>query len=272
MEILRELETSPRGAYCGAVGYFAPDGSAKFNVAIRTLTIQGGEGELGIGGGVVQDSKADSEYAECLLKARFYEAARRPIELIETLRWEGTFTRLDSHLARMEKSALVFGLRFSEAAARAALEAAVADRSAPSRLRLVLDEASGHSASAHDLPPNLDHWTYRLADERTHSADTLLRHKTSWRELYDAPHPGSDELLFQNERGELTEGARSNLFVEQGGILLTPPLTAGVLPGILRAELLAQGRARETVLTPDDLNGAVWFGNSLRGLIPAKRA
>ena len=272
MEILRELETSPRDAYCGAVGYFAPDGSARFNVAIRTLTIQGGEGELGIGGGVVQDSRADSEYAECLLKARFFETARRPIELIETLRWDGGFTRLAAHLARMEKSASVFGLRFSEAAARAALEAAVMDRSGAFRLRLVLNEAGGHSATAHDLPPNPDHWTYTLADQRTDSADVLLRHKINWRELYDAPHPGSDERVFQNERGELTEGARSNIFIERDGLLLTPPLTAGMLPGILRAELIAQGRAREATLTPDDLDGPVYFGNSLRGLIPAKRA
>lgn len=272
MEILRELEASPRGAYCGAVGYFAPDGSARFNVAIRTLTIMGGEGELGIGGGVVQDSKADSEYAECLLKARYFEAARRPIELIETLRWDGGFVRLEAHLGRMEKSAVVFGLRFSEAAARAALEAAVAGRAGPSRLRLVLSEAGGHSATAHDLPPNPGHWTYALAEMCTDSADLLLRHKTSWRELYDAPHPGSDERIFRNERGELTEGARSNIFIERGDVLLTPLLTAGVLPGILRAELIAQGRAREAVLTPDDLDGTVYFGNSLRGLIPAKRA
>ena len=271
MEILRELETSPRGAYCGAVGHFAPDGSARFNVAIRTLTIKGGEGELGIGGGVVQDSRADSEYAECLLKARFFEAGRRPVELIETLRWDDGFVRLKAHLARMEKSASVFGLCFSQAAARAALEAAVAGRTGAARVRLVLNEEAGHSASAHDLPPNPGHWTYRLAETRTDSTDLLLCHKTSWRELYDAPHPGSDEVVFQNERGELTEGARSNIFIERGGLLLTPPLGAGVLPGILRAELIAQGRAREVTLTPGDLNGPVYFGNSLRGLIPAKR-
>ena len=92
-----------------ASGYFAPDGSARFNVAIRTLTIAGGQGELGIGGGVVQDSRGDGEYAECLLKARFFEAARRPLELIETLRFENGFVRLDSHLARMAE----FGARCS---------------------------------------------------------------------------------------------------------------------------------------------------------------
>src|SRR6185437_4563060 len=87
MEIIRELEASPRGIYCGAIGHFAPDGSARFNVAIRTITIKNGQGELGIGGAVVEDSRSGSEYAECLLKARYYETARRPLELIETLRW-----------------------------------------------------------------------------------------------------------------------------------------------------------------------------------------
>ncbi|MDB5735104.1 MAG: para-aminobenzoate synthase [Alphaproteobacteria bacterium] len=271
MEILRELETSPRGAYCGAVGCFAPDGSARFNVAIRTLTINGDHGTLGIGGGVVQDSQMDSEYAECLLKARFFEAARDPIELIETLRWEGGFARLDAHLARMAKSAAAFAMAYDDAAARAALDAAVAGRPGPLRVRLTLDEAGNHRATAHELPANPPHWTWALSPDRTDSRDQLLRHKTSRRELYDRAHPGVDEMIFQNQRGELTEGARSNIFVEQGGILLTPPLGAGVLPGILRAELIAQGKAREAILAPDDLNGTVWFGNALRGLIRGVR-
>jgi branched-subunit amino acid aminotransferase/4-amino-4-deoxychorismate lyase len=95
----------------------------------------------------------------------------------------------------------------------------------------------------------------------------LLRHKTSWRELYDRPHPDCDELLFCNERGELTEGARSTLFIKCGDTLLTPPLAAGVLPGVLRAQLLAEGRVQEAVLTQADLGAEIWFGNSLRGLI-----
>ena len=114
MEIIAALEESPRGAYCGAIGYFAPDGSARFNVAIRTLTLEGARGELGVGGAVVHDSTAQGEYAECLLKARYFAQARKPLELIETLRYapgEG-FTRLDLHLARMAASAPVFGLAF----------------------------------------------------------------------------------------------------------------------------------------------------------------
>ena len=271
MEILHELEASPRGTYCGAVGCFAPDGSARFNVAIRTLTINGDHGTLGIGGGVVQDSEAHSEYAECLLKARFFDAGRQPLELIETLRWDKDFVRLDAHLARMEKSAALFEMTFDAAAARQALDAAVAGRAGPSRIRLTLNEAGEYRATAYPLEPNPPHWTYALSPDRTDSRDLLLGHKTSRRELYDRAYPGVDEMVFQNERGELTEGARSNIFIERDGILLTPPLDAGVLPGILRAELIAQGRAREAALTPDDLNGTVWFGNSLRGLIRAVR-
>jgi para-aminobenzoate synthetase/4-amino-4-deoxychorismate lyase len=272
MEILHELESSPRGVYCGALGWFAPDGSARFNVAIRTLTIAGGRGELGIGGGVVQDSDGAGEYAECRLKARFFEQARRSIELIETLRYDQGFVRLNAHLARMQNSAAVLGLSFDGAAARTALKGAVAGRSgplraSPSRVRLTLDEEGAHLATAHNLAADPPHWTFRLAAQRTNSCDTLLRHKTSWREPYDQPHPDSDDLIFCNERGELTEGARSNLFVRRGEVLLTPPLEAGLLPGILRAELIGQGRAKEAVLTPDDLEGEVYFGNSLRGLI-----
>jgi len=272
MEILRELEDSPRGAYCGAIGVFAPDGSARFNVAIRTLTLAGQKGELGIGGGVVQDSRAASEYAECLLKARFFEAARRPLELIETLRFEDGFVRCEAHLARMKSSAKVFGLCFEPDAARAALEKAVAGRQGALRVRLTLNESGRHEAQAHDLAPTQSHWTYAISSRRTDSRDLFLRHKTSWRELYESEvkRLGTDEVIFQNQQGEITEGARSNIFVARDGMLLTPPLEAGILDGRLRAELIAKGQARETVLMPQDLKGEVYFGNSLRGLIPAR--
>ena len=276
MEILRALEVSPRGAYCGAVGCFAPAPggrfSARFNVAIRTLTIQGGRGELGIGGGVVQDSHAQGEYAECLVKSRFFEAARKPLTLIETLRHDRSFVRLAPHMARMAASAQALGFPFDPIAARAALDAAIANRAGPLRARLTLDEAGQCRAAAHELAPNPPHWNYRISPDPIQSADLLLRHKTSWRELYDRDHPGCDEILFCNERGELAEGARSSIFIRREGVLLTPSIEAGLLPGILRAELIASGAAREAVLTPDDLKGEVWLGNSLRGLIRAKPA
>jgi len=275
MQILRELESSPRGAYCGALGYFAPAPdnkfSARFNVAIRTLTIQNGRGELGIGGGVVQDSTAEGEYGECLLKARFMQAGRRRLELIETMRHEGTFIRLERHMARMQASAARLGLVFDMAAARAILEEAVSQHQGALRVRLALDEEGIFHANVQALAPNPDYWTYAISAQPTDSTDQLLGHKTNWREIYDdqVRRFGTDEVVFCNQKGEITEGARSNLFVRRGDILLTPPLEAGILPGVLRSELIAEGKAREERLKPEDLAGEFFFGNSLRGLIAA---
>ena len=266
MEIVRDLEASPRGVYCGAIGHFAPDGSAHFNVAIRTLTIRGGEGELGIGGAVVQDSGSGSEYDECLLKARYYESARRPLELIETLRWspgEG-FVRLERHLERMARSAQFFGIPFDRA--RLVLPDGGSE---DLRVRLTLNEDGEFDCTTAPLGKSQSHWAYRVSQRRVQSGDLLSRHKTNWREPRE-PLPGCDETIFLNERGEIAEGSRSNIFVRRGGALLTPPLSAGILDGVLRRELNEQGKCREETLMPGDLeDGEVFFGNSLRGLIRA---
>ncbi|HWA90585.1 MAG TPA: aminodeoxychorismate synthase component I [Rhizomicrobium sp.] len=261
MEIVHELEASPRGIYCGAIGMFAPDGSAKLNVAIRTLTIQGGEGELGIGGAVVQDSSAQAEFDECLLKARYYEAARRPIALIETFRSDGG--RTERHLARMAASAKAFGIPFDRA--RLVLPAC----REPSRVRVALDESGAFQVAVAPLGEAQTRWTYAISPRRVNGSDALARHKTNWREHLE-PLPGVDETIFLNERGEVAEGSRSTVFVRRGGLLLTPPLDAGVLDGVLRAVLIEEGRCREAALMPRDLaEGEVLLGNSLRGLIEA---
>ncbi|HEY0302413.1 MAG TPA: aminotransferase class IV, partial [Rhizomicrobium sp.] len=129
------------------------------------------------------------------------------------------------------------------------------------------------------LGPAPPRWTYALSPHRVSSTDQLLRHKTTWRDFYDgeqarlAQAAGSDEALFRNDRGELTEGSRSSLFLRRDGKLLTPPLTSGLLDGVLRRELLETGQCEEAILTPDDLaSGEVLLGNSLRGLIRAEPA
>jgi para-aminobenzoate synthetase/4-amino-4-deoxychorismate lyase len=279
MEIVRDLEASPRGVYCGAIGHFAPDGSAHFNVAIRTLTIGGGEGELGIGGAVVYDSTAQSEYAECLLKARYYEAAHKPLELIETLRWSLSdgFGRRDRHLARMKRSAEAFGIEFDGEDAAAALANAVSRASDTMRVRTTLAEDGTIACTAAVMAPaNAAVWTYAISPHRMMSSDALLQHKTNWREVYESEHArfaslGCDEVVFLNERGELTEGSRTNIFVQIGGKLFTPPLSAGVLDGCLRREMIDAGACDEATLTPRDLERTekFWLGNSLRGLIAA---
>jgi para-aminobenzoate synthetase/4-amino-4-deoxychorismate lyase len=277
MQIIREVESGPRGIYCGAIGHFAPDGAARFNVAIRTLTITGNEGVLGIGGAVVRDSRREDEYAECLLKARFFTDAHRALELIETLKFDGGFIRLERHLARLEHSARVFAMPFTRARAIAALEKAVAGKSGAHRVRLTLG-MEGFSCIAVALAETKMPWRYTISPRRICSADRLQRHKTTWRELYESEaarlheSEGVDEVLFLNERGEVAEASRSNVFVKRAGKLLTPPLASGALPGCLRGELLDSGACAEAVLMPRDLEeGDVFFGNSLRGLIAAQR-
>jgi para-aminobenzoate synthetase/4-amino-4-deoxychorismate lyase len=293
MQVIRALEDSPRGIYCGAIGWFAPDRSACFNVAIRTLTITGDRGELGAGGGLVADSRAADEYAECRLKARYFEAARRPLRLIETLRLEaGGYCRLELHLQRLEASAAAFRFPFDRDRVLTALAAPVspvapvtlagpaAQRAAPLlRVRLTLDEWGHIEVHSDPLQPTTT-WRYAIAGQALDSRDTLLRHKTDWREFHDAQRQlaardrSCDEVLLCNERGELCEGSRSNLFLAHGDKLLTPVASSGLLPGCLRQELLATGRCREAVLTLADLDAAdqVYFGNSLRGLVPAALA
>ncbi len=276
MEILRNLESSPRGVYCGAIGYFAPNGAAQFNVAIRTLTIHNQSGELGIGGGVVWDSSGPSEYAECLLKARYFESARKSIELIETLRWDpqNKFTRLNLHLTRLENSAKSFGIKYNRAQAEILLANTVRDKQTAQRVRLSLNEHGALTCIRADLGAAPTAWTYAISPHSVSSQDPLLRHKTNWRDLYDseAGRLGCDEAVFCNEQGHLTEASRSNLFLKLQDRYLTPPLSAGLLNGCLRQEMLAQGLCEEQNLTPADLGkGDLFFGNSLRGLILARR-
>jgi len=278
MEIIRELEPSSRGVYCGAIGAFTPEGDAAFNVAIRTLTIIGGEGRLDVGGGVVADSAAPAEYDECLVKARFFEAARQPLSLLETLRFtpgEG-FLRGALHLARLESSARAFGIPFDCARVTVAMDEAVTGAAGPMRVRLELDDdGMPHVSAAPFAPPAPDMvWRFAISNILVLSDDAFQRHKTLWRQLYDSERAranaaGRDEVLFLNERGEIAEGSMTNVFLRLEGRLVTPPLASGALDGVLRRDLLLRGEAGERVLTPEDLvrAEAVWFGNSLRGLI-----
>jgi para-aminobenzoate synthetase/4-amino-4-deoxychorismate lyase len=283
MEIIRELEVDARGLYCGAVGAFSPDGAAQFNVAIRTITIADGEGQLGVGGGLVADSSLAGEHDECLLKARYYTESRRPISLIETLRYaldEG-FVNGPRHLQRMASSARALGIAFDEASAWKMLRESVRTSLSPKRVRLELSESGAFICESSSLPA--DHakqvWRYAISEYRVQSGDALLRHKTSWRGLFDSEYAalrerfGCDEVIFLNERDEITEGSRTNVFARFGDRLITPSLSCGLLDGCLRRALLGDPLANceEGVLHGADLDRAdiVYLGNSLRGVIPA---
>lgn len=284
MELIRQLETEPRGVYCGSIGHIAPDGSALLNVAIRSpVVFRDGRGEMGIGSGVVFDSEGEKEYAECLLKMKFLIDPPKPFELIETMLHDGPagFWLLERHLERLGASARYFDFKVDLDQVRAALAAEVAGREGERlRVRLLLAEDGAVSVTSVPQPTQPADAVMRfvVSPTRLKSADAFLYHKTTRRELYDAEWKhfaettGADEVVYLNERGELAEGSRTNIFLEKDGVLRTPELTAGLLPGTLRAELLATGRAREARLTCGDLEAAdaVYLGNSVRGLVRAR--
>ncbi len=279
MQIIAELESQPRGLYTGAFGYLAPNGDLRLNVPIRTLEIApDGQGRMSIGSGVVADSHGPAEWQECLDKARFLTQADPSIQLIETLRREnGIYPRLAGHLARLRHSANWLGFALDETAVLAALKAQPA--AGLWRVRLALSHDGSFVVQAFSLLPEpaLPRRA-RLALARIDACHPLRQHKTTDRAVYDAvlqtlsDDPTLFDLVFLNQRGEVAEGARSNVFVESDGILLTPPLSSGALPGVLRGELLASGRAREAILRSTDLNDGFLLGNALRGLIPVKFA
>jgi len=280
MEIIHELEPAPRGLYTGSIGYLAPTGDFAFNVAIRTAVIDAdGNGEIGIGGGIVADSVAADEYDEALLKLTFLSDPAPPVTLIETFKWtpaEGYVLRA-RHVDRLIASAAYFALPVTQEQVQDYLDERQADWREPMRVRLTLSD-DGLDLAAVPLPPSPALFRFAIADDALDSGSVWLAHKTTNRAFYDGPRQkahdayGLDELVFANERGELTEGSFTNLFVERDGRLLTPPLASGLLPGTLRAELIAEGKAEEQVLTLADLKAAdaIWLGNSVRGLIRAE--
>jgi para-aminobenzoate synthetase/4-amino-4-deoxychorismate lyase len=304
MEIIRELEPAARGIYTGAIGWIDPPAGSGFgtlqharfgaqfgdfclSVPIRTLTLQPEQngvrhGELGVGAGIVYDSDAGAEYAECRLKASFLTGLANDFEIFETIyatRADGC-RHLERHLARLGASAAYFGHPFKPELARAAaLEAcATLPDDAPHRVRLALRPDGEIVVQTGALAPLVEPVTVLMADAPTRAQDVFLRHKTSIRSRYDAAwraaeSAGAFDTLFFNERGELTEGGRSNVFVKIGGHWYTPPLSSGVLPGVMRGVLLddpAWG-AIECPLTRESLARAqeIVVCNALRGPLRA---
>lgn len=285
MEIIDALEVGPRGLYTGSIGFIEPGGDAAFNVAIRTLLFPPLTGlqetpiraTLGLGSGIVADSLPSEEWHECLAKGEFVGAARESFDLIETMHFDPVdgVQRLEGHLARMKASAAALGFTFDRHGARNSLQSATFRLRSAARVRMRLAPSGALAVEVSPLP--------RLAELPVPVAvrpapmgadDFRLTHKTSLRALYDEARSeaGTAEVVFVDEPGFVTEGSWSNIFVEREGVLLTPPLSLGLLPGVLRAELIEKGRAAESHLRLADLADGFFIGNSLRGLVPARLA
>ncbi len=242
MEVIREVEPAPRGVYCGAVGWMAPDGAADFSVAIRTLSVFGdGQVVMNVGGGVVTELDRAGRMGGGAVESALREGGRdEALRLIETLGWDGAaLVRGERHLARLARSAARLGWECDVEAARAAL---LAGRKGPARLRLTLGRAGDLAVTEGPLVPLANPWQVGLARERLVAGDPWLGIKTTRRAVYDAARAalaeGLDEVVFQNERGEVCDGTITTLFFDAGEGMCTPPVSSGLLPGVLRDEML----------------------------------
>jgi para-aminobenzoate synthetase/4-amino-4-deoxychorismate lyase len=280
MQLLAQIEDEPRGIYTGAIGFFSPEETV-FSVAIRTLLLESGNATMGVGGGIVIDSEPDAEYRECRLKCEFLIRSHQPqFSLIETMLWDGDYPLIELHLDRLADSADYFGFSFDRAQVRTSLVAEASrfgDR-ARRKVRLLMD-AEGAVQIESGVLTDVDSGTFGsgrvcLAAARTDATDFFLFHKTTHRGLYDstfvaASNAGFADVLFLNTRGEVTEGAISNIFIERAGQWYTPPIDCGVLPGVYRRHLLdTRPEIEEKILTRDDVESAdaVYFCNAVRGL------
>lgn len=279
MQLLAQIEDEPRGVYTGAIGFFSREQTV-FNVAIRTLTLENGTAVMGVGGGIVIDSEAEAEFRECRLKAEFLMRRTEPFSLIETMLWDGGFPLMELHLDRLSDSAEYFEIGCDRDSIKAALigEATRFTDKGAHKVRLLLDaDGTVHIESKILMQtPDGDDGSPRIcmAAHRTDPADRFLFHKTTKRGHYDnafaaALKAGFADVLFLNTRGEVTEGAISNVFIEKAGCWYTPPIDCGVLPGVYRRYLLqTRPETQEKILTQDDVEGAdaVYICNALRGL------
>jgi para-aminobenzoate synthetase/4-amino-4-deoxychorismate lyase len=279
MQLIRQLETTPREVYTGAIGFLSPGQVAHFSVPIRTVWVDGetGQAEYGVGGGITHDSSAAGEYEECRVKARLLSAPARDFALLETLLYEpgqGYFL-LARHLQRLMQSARYFGFVVDEAAVCRAL-AVIATRFGPGHQRVRLQVGRDgvpqvQSQPVPSRPPSA--WRAALAVAPVDENDPLLFHKTTWREPYDqaaAGRPDCDQVILHNRRGQVTEAGIGNLVAVLDGQVVTPPVPCGLLAGTFRDELLARGWLAERVLYAADLRRArqLFLVNSVRRWVP----
>lgn len=295
--------SGPRGIYCGSIGRIdAPDekgrSDAAFNVAIRTFFLKSGKETLsiGLGSGIVADSNGEDEWRECLAKGRFAKVdangdgsaggnagattgantgGGHRVDLIETMAFDPAsgIARLEAHLERMKTSASTLQFEFDRHAARNAIQAITFHQDTPAMVRLHLGQSGALAIELKPMPaPQDGPVKCQLVPMQAEPQDFRLHHKTSDRRVYqvasedgglgEGVHP-----IFVDAEGYVTEGAIWNVFVERDGKLLTPPLARGVLPGVLRAELIESGQAVEADLREEDLAGGFLVGNSVRGLV-----
>jgi para-aminobenzoate synthetase/4-amino-4-deoxychorismate lyase len=282
MEIIRQMENEDRGVYTGAIGYISPDDKAVFNVAIRTPVIYNHCGTMGIGSGIIWDSDPALEYKECLLKMDFLAKGKKDFQIYESMLWErGEYFLLDYHRERMTQSARFFSFKFAAANFYKTLSdnTQKLDHNLRYKVKILVNQHGNFNVKNEEIADS--HQSNRLialAKQNVQADDIFLYHKTTRRDLYDrllkaGRTKGLWDVIFRNERGEITEGCRSNIFIKEKGKMLTPPVSSGLLAGTMRRHILeTDPQAEEAVITEDRLRAAeqIFMCNSVRKIVSVK--
>lgn len=290
MEIIDELEPFPRGAYCGAIGWWGPNRTASFNVAIRTITLdtRTGKAVYPVGGGITWYSNTEGEYAECRAKARTVMQPAPAFSLLETMLYDETIFLLEEHLDRLCSSADFFNIPINrEDIQKILLQYVEALESGRWKIRLLLDRDGTHHLEASPINqlsgiarhcPALSEIPVKkvvVANIPIDKNNLFLYHKTTHRNIYleaKKAHPETDDVLLWNEAGELTESTIANVVAEIEGELITPPVSCGLLAGVMRSYLLREGKVQEGVIHKEDLKriDSLYLINSVRGWMRAE--
>ena len=283
MQIIQECEKEARHIYTGTIGYITPENNMCFNVAIRTLLLKDNKGELGIGGGIINDSNAKDEHQEVVLKAKFFTEMDTPFRLIESMKYHAHsgIALLERHLKRLKESALFFNFMFDEKAIRCRLQevTSVLSDECSYKIRLINSKNGGLDIEATDIsdlqPPKTRVITLHSA-EYTQKENILLQHKTTdstvrqfYNRVFSTIADQYYDVIFMNQDGFITESSRANIFIQLKGKILTPITSCGLLPGIMRQKLLEENASIEqTCISSIDVHQAekIWLTNSVRGI------
>ena len=288
-EIINEIENEQRSIYTGAIGYFSPNGDMCLSVPIRTLTIDKKDrGELGIGGAIVADSEVEKEYKECLLKADFLSRSYPKFDLIESIGWtqKDGYGYLEDHLDRLKRSANYYSFPYNRSELVEKLNEHAkflpANKGDRYKVRLLLSRRGSISIISEKIPMVFNDILPKitLAEHPINSEDPIYFHKTTCRNYYEnelrkkQKETGCFDVIFHNEKGEITEGSFTNIFIKKGNIYYTPKQECGLLGGVFRQKVLEDDKIKtdETIIYKHDLEGAeqIFLCNSIRGMIEVK--
>lgn len=268
MKIIRHLENSPRGVYCGALGVITPQQRAIFSVPIRTIVIQNGQATYGVGGGITWDSTPQNEYEEVFHKVQVLYQSKVPEQLLESLLLEdGVYFLYKDHLQRMKESARYFDFYFDEGAIIERLQALKKEHlTGLWKVRLLLNKQGELDCEAQLITPLTSSLAVSWALQPMQTDNVFLYHKTTKRDFYPKVTLDHETLLF-NEKNEVTEFVNGNFVLYSQGEWLTPPLQSGLLNGTMRQHLLRNGKIKEHIIYKKDVqkNCKIAFINSVRG-------